>query len=1219
MINDRLLHRYLNRMLPIIIPSFMVYWTLFVPLENLAQKQVSQANLMAIRLQNELVEIFELYQAKGIGQSLEMARQKGIYTRDGKIKVIADFKDQAPSLHEFSNLGVVQDNLFMVWRNLVQMLVPIQKLPELAKFPNLMWVHIPKPPERFYDVKDISSEGESIIEADNYRNLGFKGQGVKVAVLDYAFPDLDKLRAKVKDGMTPRITTKSFYNDINGNGNINGDGDNHGTAVAEIVFDVAPMAQLYLINFQSVLEFQAAVAYAIDQDMDIIACSLGWFSQSYYDGTGPISNAVLNARINGILWVNAAGNDANHHYEGTFQDDNNNGFHEFTAGDETIEIDAAEGDNIVLYLNWNDWPYSTNDYDLMLRYQPSDSLVARGNTRQQGGQPPFEEIRYKAKLAGTYQIKIQKINASGLTSFELFGRSEKHPFKDHNMPSSSVVDPACHDSAFVVGATGLSKDELASYSSRGPTNRGQVKPDVTAPTEVSTVIRGPFPGTSSSCPHVAGAAALILSQNPYLKPYQVQGYLENSAKDLDAPGKDNRTGWGRIKLVSANLLAPNGGEKLTPGTNYRIQWSTLGSGVAQVQLVFSTNDGKTWTAIPASVLNSGQYLWPVPDLSSAACRIRVIAQDANGRGLAEDISDAPFTIGRIEGPGTNVGGTISQNTTWTRSQSPYVVINDVTIAQGITLTVEPGVTVKFNQTCDIYVNGALIANGTPSNKIIFTANSATPSPGYWGGIKFNNSNIAHLSVLNHCQFLYGGQGFYSEFAPIALDARANPTISNVTLINNLRTGIHLAEGTYNSNILLNDAGIPYFIINDDLRIGSGYTMTIKPGVIIKFGNVLDLYINGALVANGTASQPIIFTSFADDAHGGDTNGDGATFPSPGSWGGIRFNNSNIGSSSVLNYCEFYYGGQEFYQSEASPITVDGRVNPRITNTTLRNNGRNGIRLAEGTYYSPILLDVVGIPYFLLSDDVVIAQGVKMTIKPGVIVKFAGERDLYINGALNAKGTASQPIIFTSMRDDAHGGDTNGDGSTLPAAGNWGGVRYNDSNIDSLSALSFCEFYYGGQGFYSEASPLSIDPRVNPVISNLTFQNNTRNGIRLLEGTYNTNLLLDVVGTPYFFSDDIVVGQDIKMVINAGVTIKFERERDIYVRGALIANATASQPIIFTSMNDDAHGGDTNNDGLTFPAAGYWGGVRLEKSNVDHLSVLNYCIPSVNPVLHRGVK
>jgi len=758
--------------------------------------------------------------------------------------------------------------------------------------------------------------------------------------------------------------------------------------------------------------------------------------------------------------------------------------------------------------------------------------------------------------------------------------------ENRNIPTAKDYDWRLPGSGLLIWHVDLKREVVAlePADNEGPGMDANEGDPFSAAIRLNFLPAGPPPNSMSNDGDVTGVSVMNISApGPTMSASVVVKHIATTILTLASPSIIQANGTSTTTITAVLMDAwQDTVESATNLVNF-----TITSGTASAQLVG-----------PASV-NAAKGVATITLRSTTVPGLVVV--QASSPGLISSSTTVAVFLNT-----TKVSGLIATNTTWKLANSPYEVVDDVTIGQGITLTIEPGVTIRFNRERDIYVNGALIANGTPTNKITFTANSAAPFPGYWGGIKFNASNISTLSILNHCQFLYGGEGFASEYAPIALDARANPAIANITFINNERTGIHLAEITYNANLQLNVVGMPYFIITDDLVVGTGYTMTISPGVLIKFGDTRDFYINGALIANGAASQPIIFTAFADDARGGDTNGDGATFPLPGSWGGIRFNNSNIGSSSVLSYCEFHYGGQNF-ASEASPITVDGRVNPRLTGITMKNNARNGIRLVEMHYTSPVLLDVVGVPYFLFTEDMTIASGVPMTIKPGVIFKFHDTRDLYINGALHAKGTAAQRIIFTSFKDDAHGGDTNGDGDILPAAGNWGGVRFNDSNIDSLSALSYCEFYYGGQSFASEASPLSLDPRVNPAMANLTFKNNTRNGIRLLEGNYNTNLLLDVAGSPYvILFDDLAVGQDIKLTINPGVIIKFDDTRDLFVSGALIANGTAAQPIIFTSIKDDAHGGDTNNDGPSFPRAGAWGGVRLNKSIIDHLSVLKYC-------------
>ena len=75
---------------------------------------------------------------------------------------------------------------------------------------------------------------------------------------------------------------------------------------------------------------------------------------------------------------------------------------------------------------------------------------------------------------------------------------------------------------------------------------------------------------------------------------------------------------------------------------------------------------------------------------------------------------------------TSVGGTISSDTTWTKAESPYSLTGSIRINSGVTLTVEPGVTVNFN-TYFIQVDGYLVAKGTESDKILFMANQTKPN------------------------------------------------------------------------------------------------------------------------------------------------------------------------------------------------------------------------------------------------------------------------------------------------------------------------------------------------------------------------------------------------------------------------------------------------------------------------------------------------------------
>jgi hypothetical protein len=107
---------------------------------------------------------------------------------------------------------------------------------------------------------------------------------------------------------------------------------------------------------------------------------------------------------------------------------------------------------------------------------------------------------------------------------------------------------------------------------------------------------------------------------------------------------------------------------------------------------------------------------------------------------------------------TNVSGGIYTNTTWTLANSPYIVVDTVVVFPGVTLTIEPGVVVKFANNKRLEIRSAtLIAVGTITDSIIFTSNSATPSPGIWNCIYlFNNSTTP--SSFNYCKIEYSYRG-----------------------------------------------------------------------------------------------------------------------------------------------------------------------------------------------------------------------------------------------------------------------------------------------------------------------------------------------------------------------------------------------------------------------------------------------------------------------------
>ena len=125
-------------------------------------------------------------------------------------------------------------------------------------------------------------------------------------------------------------------------------------------------------------------------------------------------------------------------------------------------------------------------------------------------------------------------------------------------------------------------------------------------------------------------------------------------------------------------------------------------------------------------------------------------------------------------------GTISANTTWSKSDSPFLITGDVTVNSGKTLTIEAGSEVRFTPLSDdqssgndanrgeLYVKGTLIANGTASDTIVFTSNAESPSSGDWYGIRLQDSNASGSFKYNNIAYAtyairsYGTYGSTSD-------------------------------------------------------------------------------------------------------------------------------------------------------------------------------------------------------------------------------------------------------------------------------------------------------------------------------------------------------------------------------------------------------------------------------------------------------------------------
>lgn len=204
---------------------------------------------------------------------------------------------------------------------------------------------------------------------------------------------------------------------------------------------------------------------------------------------------------------------------------------------------------------------------------------------------------------------------------------------------------------------------------------------------------------------------------------------------------------------------------------------------------------------------------------------------------------------------TTVSGPIISDTSWTTAGNPYHVTGNVFVPTGVTLTIQPGVIVKFDKGFKMQVEGALIARGTSNARITFTSSQAAPIPGDWDRIEFTANSVQSVvdsdgnyqsgSVLQGCVVEYAGataeavtlQGTlmdncivrYSYYVGvIAYGANYTTRTSWVTnsLITENNTGVVLA----NSNIVNSTISNNKILRDGRTSIYLGSNTTGVPGV-----------------------------------------------------------------------------------------------------------------------------------------------------------------------------------------------------------------------------------------------------------------------------------------------------------------------------------------------------------------------------------------------------
>ncbi len=496
-----------------------------------------------LRLQSPLAQISRAVDAYGLEGASIVAQDMGIEIEGGVRVIVKAAPGRASEVvQSAASLGATVESSN---GDLLQIRMPVSSLASMSQREGVQTVRLPLRP---VVADEITGKGVAEIGATEWHQAGMTGAGARIAVFDLGFEGYESL---LGSELPQSVTVHSCRED----GDLSGEGEPHGTAVAEIVHEVAPDASLFLANFDTEVGFANCIAWFVEQDIDIVNMAVGFFASGPGDGTGVINEMIDEATSNGLLWVNSAGNEAGSHWQGPWSDPDADDFLNFFDVDETNYVDAREGDFITILLKWDDpFGMSCNDYDLYL-FEPSVTTIVAGSEDFQDfcfsdlESIPVEGFSYQVPVTGRYHIAVASFFSDGLANFHLYSFNQGCPVLQYCSASSSLVEPADHPDVLTVGAVPWNDtDQVEAFSSQGPTEDGRIKPDLVAPDGVSNVTFGSFFGTSASVAHAAGAAALVTQWHPEWDRQQIKEFLLSLAIDIDEPGPDNVSGTGLLNL-----------------------------------------------------------------------------------------------------------------------------------------------------------------------------------------------------------------------------------------------------------------------------------------------------------------------------------------------------------------------------------------------------------------------------------------------------------------------------------------------------------------------------------------------------------------------------------------------------------------------------------------------------------------------------------------------
>ncbi len=404
-------------------------------------------------------------------------------------------------------------------------------------------------------------------------------------------------------------------------------------------------------------------------------------------------------------------------------------------------------------------------------------------------------------------------------------------------------------------------------------------------------------------------------------------------------------------------------------------------------------DGSSWSALATTSQGATSY-YDSGLISYTTYYYRVRAFNAAGYSSFSGTANATTST-----CSQTISSDITTDTTWTNACNVYVISGLRKVNSGVTLTINPGVIVKFQSDASFWVDGVLNAQGVSTSSVYFTAytddiggdtngdGTSTTTVGYWRHIRVN---LGATTTLAYSVVRYGGNPI-SASADIWVNG-GSLVVSNSEIASTSGAVIYQTSGTTNiSNSTIHHSGSDAGVLIADGSVSiSTSTLRNNTGY-------------GLSVTAGSGPATVTGNSFLD-------NSSGAAFLDFAQ--GLTFIHSGNHASSGTN--------RGF----------------KIAGDTIGNTTWTAEKL----------------PY-IINNIVTVGAGNTLSIEDGAVIKFdTGSGKISVNGELDA-GTTTTLIEhgpwFTSLKDDLIIGDTNGDGQSLGAAGDWNSITINSGGVANI--------------------------------------------------------------------------------------------------------------------------------------------------------------------------